>query len=122
MAPLGRKGQGKGKHPTGQGKGNPTSLREQKKRATPTTEEIKCPNCPAYNWTMRSVWQSCGHKFPPAVSSGTSIAAFVKKGKAAKTSDICNPSSCGIHLGLTYISGHLASYIAQEKKREHTSA
>ena len=67
---LRRKGQGKGRNPKGHGKGNPTSPGERKtpnlkpfsERATPTTEEFKCPNCPACNWTTRSVCRSRGHK------------------------------------------------------------
>ena len=41
-----------------------------------------------------------------------------RKGKPA-SSDICSSSSCGLHLGWTYISGHLASYMAQEKESIH---
>ena len=75
--PPGRKGQEKGKTPKGQGKGNSTSPGERKnpnlkpfsERATPTTEEIKCPNCPAYSCTMRSVGRTCGHNLPPGSSN-----------------------------------------------------
>ena len=79
--PPGRKGQGKGNTPKGQGKGTSSSPGERKnpnlkplsERAERTTEEVKCPVCPnTYNWTTRQLCRSCGHKLPQGNTHRTS--------------------------------------------------
>ena len=63
-----RKGKGQGKGKQSQPKTESKCLGERKapnqtplsERATPTTEQVKFPKCPAYKWTSRHVCHSCG--------------------------------------------------------------
>ena len=70
-----RAGQGHSHIPRGEDEPLPQFLfRERgRERERAPQNKKKCPNCPACNWTTRSVRRSCGPKLPPGNSVSTSV-------------------------------------------------
>ena len=83
--------QRKGRTPT-----SSPSPRERRQRP-----RSKCLNCPAYNWTTRSVCRSCEHKLPPGeLPQNTPLTE--NPGQASAKQGGGGPSFSGVSSGVSF--------------------